>query len=321
MLIVVEGCDGTGKTTFVNLLADLIRTRMPTQDLRVLHYGPPKRHPLEEYELDLEWYRPGQDVHLIIDRLHWGEVIYGPIYRGKDGLGIAGFRHVELFLQARGGVLVHCNPSEGIVRRNLTTRGENYLKSQDVKRVLDEYLDLHAKALMTTVHFNVLPDKFDAEETLRLAMHWDDLYTPLAPFKTYIGGHRPKYLLLGERRNHPTEQQHEAAFVPYSVTSGRFLLEAMTMDILQDAGIANACEEDVSRLWKVLERPKIVALGKAAAIECANAKVPFSAVPHPQYIRRFHHGQQSEYGRLIQRVLTEVPGDYLTWPKREVETV
>lgn len=320
MLIIVEGCDGTGKTTFVNLLAELTRKRFPTHDVRILHYGPPKRHPLEEYELDIEWYRPGIGVHLIVDRLHWGEVIYGPLYRKRSELGVAGFRHVEMFLQARGAVLAHCGPPLEVVRENLAARGEDYLKTEDVEHVVNAYLHLHTRALMPVMNFPHLPDQVDAEDVLRYAQFLDRKYTDLT-FSTYIGGHEPSYLLLGERRNHPTEQEHQAAFVPYGVTSGRFLLEALSVEFLMRCGIANALEEDVRALWKTLGEPNVVALGQQANKVCVAAGVPHAAVPHPQYVRRFHHKKQAAYGRLIEDCAMRGRGAYLGWPKRPVEDV
>ena len=320
MLIVIEGCDGTGKTTFANVLADLIRMRLPQDEVRILHYGPPVRHPLEEYELDLEWYRPGCGTHLIIDRLHWGEAIYGPLYRGKSLLGRAGILHVDLFLSARGGVAVLLHPPVGEIRRALTRRGEDYLKSEHVDRVANEYLEMLVWSSMPRMGYPNYADKFDAEDVLRYAMLQDMNHRVLNRFPTYIGSYRPQFLLLGERRNHPTEQVHQAAFVPYGVTSGRYLLDALPVAVWESVGIANACEENVRDLWETLNYPAVVALGNTARDVCVDQKIPHGAVPHPQYVRRFYYKRQVEYGELIcQAAMTQ--DDLRKWPHRGIEDV
>ena len=140
-------------------------------------------------------------------------------------------------------------------------------------------------------------------------------------FWTYIGDRRPYFLLLGERRNHPTEQVHRAAFVPYNVTSGRYLLEALDSELLRNVGIANAAEEDVRKLWETLGEPNVVALGATANKVCFNAGLPHAFVPHPQYVRRFHSKRQKEYGDLIKTCALAGQGAYGGWPKRTVEDV
>ena len=52
-LIILEGPDGSGKTTAAEKLA----TELGHNTAVVLHKGPPKRLPLHEYE-DLDFYEP-----------------------------------------------------------------------------------------------------------------------------------------------------------------------------------------------------------------------------------------------------------------------
>lgn len=166
MLIIVEGCDGVGKTTFAELLAELIAKQLPDDEVHMLHYGVPNDHPLVEYILNLAWYHPGQGKHLIIDRLHWGEAIYGPLYRGKSLLGEPGMRTVDLFLRERGGLVVYLNPDEATIRRNLTKRGENYLKKDDVSHVIEEYIIQYLKSTVPTMRIDHMPTQVDAKNVI-----------------------------------------------------------------------------------------------------------------------------------------------------------
>ena len=79
-----------------------------------------------------------------------------------------------------------------------------------------------------------------------------------------------------------------------SLLRGRLLVGATRW-----LGIANACEEDIGKLWETLGRPAVVALGRAAAEQCRQAELPHGVVPHPQYVRRFHHHHGRRYGAMI----------------------
>lgn len=92
-LILVEGPDGAGKTTLV----DLIEKAHP--GLYRSSCGVPERPPLKEYmHKSIEaWYERVPVV--VFDRFHLGEQVYGPIMRGKDKLGIVGQDVLEYFLK------------------------------------------------------------------------------------------------------------------------------------------------------------------------------------------------------------------------------
>ncbi len=103
------------------------------------------------------------------------------------------------------------------------------------------------------------------------------------------------------------------AFVPYPATSGAFLLRSIPWASRGGVGIANACEEDVRDLWQATGNPLVVTLGRNAQAECVKAHIPFGAVPHPQYIRRFHYRRAVDYGRLIARA-GHTKEDACRWP-------
>lgn len=95
MIIILEGPDGSGKTTFANDLAAKF-------GFRVAHEGPPPQdsHPIQYYSDVLEQ-RRSEFPNWIFDRFAFGERIYGPWYRGKDGLGQVGWEIVKNRLRRR----------------------------------------------------------------------------------------------------------------------------------------------------------------------------------------------------------------------------
>jgi thymidylate kinase len=117
MLIVLEGVDGSGKTT----LANAIRDRF---DGRVLHRSAPIVHPLVEYTADLAEYQPGSGEVLILDRWHLSEWVYGPQYRGQTPLTWVQFQAIDEFLVSKGAILVYCSGSVSNVVTRLLDRGD-----------------------------------------------------------------------------------------------------------------------------------------------------------------------------------------------------
>jgi thymidylate kinase len=302
MFIVVEGCDGVGKSTFIDTLKRRIKIHAPLEEIEVFHHGPPKTHPLVEYELGYERYIPADGHTIICDRLHWGEEIYGPLYRGGSKLGFAGMRHVDMFLKSIGAVVVFLDLPEPEIRRRLTKTREDFLKTDDVKTVLGAYVAQAQQCTANLMMMTAPPDHQDADDVIRYASGLETKCSALGTWPTYVGSSRPRVLLLGDTRNHPTEERHRLAFVPYVRTSGRFLLEALPTSMLDMIGIANACEtqNDLWTLWNFLEHPRVVALGRNAAnaVDLIGA-IPYAEVPHPQYVRRFHSKQKEMYGELI----------------------
>lgn len=307
MFIVVEGCDGVGKTT----LCDALETRLShTGDVRRIHFGPPERHPLLEYEADFDWYRPDDNVHVIIDRLHWGEAIYGPLYRGKSLLGQAGLDHIDRYISSRGGIIVFMDANDEVVRYRLASRGEDYLKNEHVAHVMAEYRNVASKCLTSVLNVvgGVVQD-YTVTDVIQLAhVRSREALGLSSEFPTYVGRPFPNVLLLGERRN---DLRHAAAFVPYPATSGRFLLEAIRSRP-HGIGLANALECNVSQLYSRMNQPAVVALGNEAYQECREWAIPCGAVPHPQYVRRFMHSRQQEYGQMIWKAATDRQ-DFRSW--------
>lgn len=114
MIIVLEGPDASGKTTLGKALAEEV-------DGVYIHASAPKRHPLVEYTATLEGLRP---EHIVLDRWHIGEMIYGPKYRGSSGLSRTQFDAVEEYLAGNGALLVHCDDASDVLRSRLYARGE-----------------------------------------------------------------------------------------------------------------------------------------------------------------------------------------------------
>jgi thymidylate kinase len=322
MLIIVEGVDGVGKTTLVNALRERCRglTRK-TRSVGVLHAGPPtKQDMLEEYELPLQWYRSGEHSDVICDRWHLGELIYGPLLRGESRLDPVRLLHVEKFLDARGAVVVHLTAPPAFVReRRAKKEGieEDLLDDKHLEHVINRYFDVAWNSHLMTFEFvaNCDEDRYHEAVDQIIAQAWrhEMLADDLNNWPTYVGDPDPHVLLLGDRRNQNFDTRWTAAFVPVNGSSGRYLLESLPEQYQMTAGIANACEEEhLGDLVETLGNPPVVALGSEAHHRLLRDAIPHGAVPHPQWVRRFHHNSREAYGNIIRQAAL-YQEDYRTW--------
>lgn len=97
MLIMLEGLDRTGKTT----LGEAIAKRLGAP---LIHKGQPQSDWFMEYVAPLAAHQPGLD--LVLDRWHWGEMVW-PFAFGRRGLmGVNEFRYVDAAMAKLGAVAV-----------------------------------------------------------------------------------------------------------------------------------------------------------------------------------------------------------------------
>lgn len=163
----MEGADGVGKTTFVELLMHFL------DHTTVLHRGPPEKEPWLEYTEELEDYEPqaapGEGPTVVCDRWHWGELVYGPLYRGESKLGWPGMLAVDRFLNDRGAIAVFLDGDEPTVtRRCFTERGEDYLQPEHVGWVLETYRTVALQSRVPVLHYQD-PDRSHALDVVRAA--------------------------------------------------------------------------------------------------------------------------------------------------------
>lgn len=112
MIIVLEGADGTGKTTLAHKLADHLGGAV------ILRRATPVEHVLREYTFD----RLGKD-HIICDRWHYGELVYGPMFRGRTQLHTPFFIAIDQYLAEVGALLVLVDGQAAEIRQRLRKRG------------------------------------------------------------------------------------------------------------------------------------------------------------------------------------------------------
>ena len=124
MIFIIEGPDGSGKTTLAEKLSR--QTGYP-----VVHRSQPKSEEeklrmLDEY---VEAINTGRNV--IFDRCWYSEMAYGPVMRDKSIITYPEMYLLEEKLAKHGALIIYCTDNPKTLWRRATKRGEEYITDFD----------------------------------------------------------------------------------------------------------------------------------------------------------------------------------------------
>lgn len=144
MIIIIEGPDGTGKTTLAEYLS-------ATTGYPIKHRSKPKDE--QERQLMYDDYR--NDIksgkHMIWDRGFYSEMVYGPLMRDQSYISLKQMEEFEQLILTNGGLVIHCTGEPVELYKNATTRGETYITELHLmEKLVDSYeklLHQHSHAI------------------------------------------------------------------------------------------------------------------------------------------------------------------------------
>jgi thymidylate kinase len=144
--VVIDGCDGTGKTTLAGRLA--------AQGFTVVHCGPTPRGVdfADRYRNVLT-----QNGRLALDRCFLSELVYGPLFRGRSRISWATVLELATAVAARRGVFVHLTGSTDAVRSRLLARDAAAPPAATIEAVLHAYRGVFARLAEHTpvIHLDI----------------------------------------------------------------------------------------------------------------------------------------------------------------------
>ena len=290
-IIILEGPDGSGKTTLANQLRNKL-------GYIIIKTGPPK---------------PNEDVFCsytnalltavesgkltVFDRHYLGELIYGPLLRGENKLGVQGRDLLERLIAARGVTLVVCSPSWKTLVAGWRGKDDLLKQEQQLHTVCDAYL-----AEAERLHLRV----YDWTAT---SGDWYEA-APMSLPAGVTGYHQADTLFIGERPG-TTRPEWDLPF--HSMTgSARYLWETLhgISDWQDQRGVwvnaFNVAGKQIDLTAVITSLPnlrRVVALGGVAYQACTHQHIGAVQVQHPAYWRRFHHHDVDEYQKLLRTAL------------------
>ncbi len=307
-LLVLEGADGTGKTT----LAKAIEKR----NHRYVHNGPPPDG-ISLFEHYTQQMLAARHVDTVFDRLHVGELIYGPVMRGKSLITLEEMRLLNRLLFSMGGKVIFCDTNnEAILGNWLDRKGQEYVDQvEKIKRVAYDYRTLFDQEFgqQDTVVFDY--NESYLLERVNQFFPYDEVPDFLRRKRCpegVIGAPEAKFLIVGERVNPELSFGQDLAFYSMENSSGflnRCLWDAGYKEhelSFTNARTITSATRDLYSLWTNDRSLVVITLGKLAAETCDNQAVPHLEVPHPQYVKRFEGKHRGRYIELLNRFRGEL---------------
>jgi len=299
-VIIVEGSDGSGKTT----LAGSLSVRLGYGYVHMSTPDDPKR------PFDYWWRRIYPELRkypgLVLDRLHWSEKLYGELFRGGSGLSEHDRWVLEGWLLGRGACVIRCQPPLENVLASVSKDPNQLHHSQEMTRAVYAEYTKSWDTVLPVVTFDYTVDG----PSTRLNPH---LFLPRIPSLSLvypgIGYAQPRAVLVGDRHNLCNLKKmicHDP--LVFRSTSGDFLRRALQSVglTLYDYYIINGWTDSEVYLTpeptdvKPLLGSTFIALGKQGEAALTAGHLPSAGnVGHPQWWRRFHHAELEEYGRQI----------------------
>lgn len=303
--IILEGPDGAGKTTLAEQLKGkgywYHHEKQPTETNMLVKYASTFLNTTRHREMPV-----------VFDRLHVGELVYGPIMRGNDRMfGIQGLELLELLLKAKGALTVMCLPPYEACKGNWQDRqGQEYVEKEHLfKAVYDCYKELAER-------YGLI---YDYTSEASIENTWKRLQMPRAYLgDDFIGDPYATVVMVGDQPNQELDLpffavDNSSGFLHSCLKLGGYSLkELLFMNVRNPQGQ----RRDVMKMLNDLPpKPHVfVTLGKHAEHALASLKsLPYDflvvAVEHPQFVKRFNSSRSLDYARNLAAVKEMVPNN------------
>ena len=124
MIIIIEGPDGSGKTTLAEKISK--QTKYP-----IIHRSQPnteeeKKLMMGEY---LQTIRSGKNM--IFDRCWYSEMAYGPVMRDDSVISYPEMYELEELLAKSGALIIYATGAKAALWQRCQKRGEDYITARD----------------------------------------------------------------------------------------------------------------------------------------------------------------------------------------------
>lgn len=294
--VAIEGHDKSGKSTLAKALCQEMQAKY-------IHYGPPEKGS----KVKDQYLRPfrNQNQPMVIDRWGLGELIYGPMLRGRSSLSQFELKVLlRIFNTINSVFVMSVLPLDLLEKRfdtdELVTK-EQTIKAREQFSQWVNFMDHHCSNLL--VHSAVTPE--DTNKTVkRVLSRLDETrknHIYLGPTYGNING---QYLIVGEAVNEKRTWLH------YPFTHGKaseFLAQSLEAgDILErDCYFMNADCLWFDSIADKFKDKTIITLGQVATRRCLEGGFACTDLPHPQYWLRFQYKELIKYHDFFKQIRKE----------------
>lgn len=290
-MVIIEGCDGVGKSTLAKRLNKLLN----------FFYFKDSYHEdgLKRY-LNLT---TTLSPFTIADRFHLGEVVY-PIIKndGRKALLEHEQHMIERCLQSQPHLLIYCETTVDNIEKAFKVRGEDFITVEQIPAVLQAYNMSFERSILTKIKVDPRESYFGhslkiilSEYSKKLNRYWRAL-----KFQSTGLNDHPKLMLVGDNYSSGREVNVNT-FTSRSfhnhMHSAQFLHKALSISKNKSVYITNANKtrdqfNNISLLEdevRFVQPAEIIALGKNARELLVKTGFDHTVINHPQHEKRFNH--------------------------------
>lgn len=148
MLYILEGCDGTGKTTLANFLSK-------TLNAEIVHCSTYTPNTFQFFKAILE-----ESTHrdIIADRWCYGQFVYQreedrPLCDG-DYTAEENLHLLEVGMLRAGAKVILVDAPEAVITKRLEARGERVINGLTVAEIKERFKKLKEESLLTWIDYN-----------------------------------------------------------------------------------------------------------------------------------------------------------------------
>jgi len=271
----------------------------------IVHFSKPGPDPALEYGSFFKGLG-----NIICDRFYIGELVYGPLLRGKQTMSQLQMTVIERLCRLHAGILIHVNPPYTVIAPRLEELGDDAITS---KQNLQAYKIFQAICpLCKVLHLFEWDGTSIEHATETITTFVKELIidagigiSMCTGIGTIIG---PKYVFVGEALNHTT------TWLGHPFDGGpcaEYLQRAMQLSGIDERKVyvcnANTfTKQEVVFLISTGET-KFIALGNVAYDKLKKLGVNSIKIAHPQYFKRFKYHLVSDYANDIFKATKEAP--------------
>lgn len=292
-MIIIEGPDGAGKTTLVQWIKK-------EPGLTVVKPYYPKTNQLSYY-LQTPAYYAGY----FLERYYLSELAYPQFKVGRAVMEPWKQFQIEAAMMPFGPVIFYVRPSKETIKRNILTRGDDYIDEGDIDKMLMVYDKLIERSFIPHVKYDFENDDLEKKVTEAAELYIGREYRA-ANFRHHLstgsleeGG----IMIVGEVPSNKSvgngyikgflSDKGSSAFLHQMLYEARVYDNTMPYftnfwkghDNMKDA--VDAIVEEIEEL----KPRKIIALGKEAATCVPQGEF----LEHPSYVKRFSSGNTKWY--------------------------
>jgi len=166
MIIIIEGTDKTGKTTFINTFAKqhkciIIKNQHKPNGINDKQ--------LKESYIALLYFinKYHNKFDIILDRFYPSQLVYS-ILRGHDSFDDSWYNNFEQKLRKFGHLYVYCTVDKETLLERHKIEQDEYLKTNNIDLIQKRYDKFYNQTNLNKVQLNITPDKSFFQSLVKL---------------------------------------------------------------------------------------------------------------------------------------------------------